>query len=238
MSSLTVNDFFSLSQYAHRNLWLEGEYVWMALSRMEKYFQTISFAAKKEKIPPSVTIDKPDQVLLGENVILEPEVYIQGPCILGRGCIIRHGAYLRGGVICGNNCVIGHASEIKHSIFLNGAQVGHLVYVGDSILGGRVNLGAGVKCANLRLDRQEIMVSFDNAKIPTGLKKMGAIIGDGCQIGCNTVINPGTLVGSESVSYPLVNIHGAIPPRSLIKPKNFEIEISPNEIARLDWLRR
>jgi UDP-N-acetylglucosamine diphosphorylase / glucose-1-phosphate thymidylyltransferase / UDP-N-acetylgalactosamine diphosphorylase / glucosamine-1-phosphate N-acetyltransferase / galactosamine-1-phosphate N-acetyltransferase len=237
MNSWTAKDFFSLGSFAHGDLWQEEEFVWKALSSLDAYFQKFPFEAKKIDVPSSVCLDRPEQILIGEGTILEPGVYIQGPCILGPGCIVRHGAYLRSGVICGKNCVIGHASEIKHSIFLNGVHVAHLVYVGDSILGNRVNLGAGVKCANLRLDRCEVKISSEGGKIGTGLKKMGAIIGDGCQIGCNTVINPGTLLGSDCASYPLLNLHGVIPPRTRIKNKNSELDLAPIEAAILNWLR-
>jgi len=237
MRTFLAKDFFSLDGFAHKDLWLEGGFVWQALSQMDEFFQNFSFDQKKTALPSNVHLDRTEQIFIGEGVVLEPGVCIQGPCILGQGCIVRHGVYLRGGVICGKNCMIGHASEIKHSIFLNGAHVGHLVYVGDSILGNRVNLGAGVKCANLRLDRHEVKVLCDGAKIGTGLKKMGAIIGDGCQVGCNTVINPGTLLGAESVSYPLMNLHGVIPSRSLIRPKSFDFDLAPLEPAILEWLR-
>lgn len=237
MSSLTAKDFFSLEHFAHRELWLDEDFVWHALAQINAYFQKFSFDRIKNKIPPNVYIDRPEQIFIGEGTVLEPGVYIQGPCILGNDCIIRHGAYLREGVICGNNCVIGHASEIKHSIMLNGAHLGHLVYVGDSILGNRVNLGAGVKCANLRLDRREVKITSKGTRISTGLKKMGAILGDGCQIGCNTVINPGTLIGVDCSSYPLLNLFGVIPPRSRIKQENFAIDIAPIETAILERMR-
>jgi UDP-N-acetylglucosamine diphosphorylase / glucose-1-phosphate thymidylyltransferase / UDP-N-acetylgalactosamine diphosphorylase / glucosamine-1-phosphate N-acetyltransferase / galactosamine-1-phosphate N-acetyltransferase len=237
MKSLTAKDFFSLDGFAHKNLWQDEEFVWQGLSRMEDYFKNFPFSQKKRVVPSHVHLDSPEQIFIDESVVLEPGVYIQGPCILGQGCIIRHGAYLRGGVICGKNCVIGHGSEIKHSIFLNGAHVGHLVYVGDSILGNRVNLGAGVKCANLRLDRREVKILAEGIKMGTGLKKLGAVLGDGCQIGCNSVINPGTLLGSECASYPLMNLHGVIPARTLIKQKNFEFELAPVEPSILEWLR-
>ncbi len=237
MKSLTAKDFFSLETFAHQALWQNEEFVWQALSRMDHYFQEFPFALELLKVPSHVHLDRPEQIFIGEGTVIEPGVYIQGPCILGPGCIIRHGAYLRGGVICGKNCVIGHASEIKHSIFFNGAQAAHLVYVGDSILGNRVNLGAGVKCANLRLDRQEVKISFKGDKIGTGLKKMGAILGDGCQIGCNTVINPGTLVGSECAAYPLTNLHGVIPSRTRIKNNQSELDLDPLEVSILERLR-
>jgi UDP-N-acetylglucosamine diphosphorylase / glucose-1-phosphate thymidylyltransferase / UDP-N-acetylgalactosamine diphosphorylase / glucosamine-1-phosphate N-acetyltransferase / galactosamine-1-phosphate N-acetyltransferase len=238
MPNFTANDFFDLEEFAHRDLWRSGEPVWAALLRVEEYFQKRKSFSIDIPIPPNVFLDQQEQIAIGKNTVLEPGVYIQGPCILGEGCIIRHGAYLRSGVICGDHCVVGHGSEIKNSILLNGVQVAHLAYVGDSILGNRVNLGAGVKCANLRLDRKEVTISHDGEKIPSGLKKFGSVMGDGCQIGCNVVLNPGTLLGPECASYPLLNLHGVIPARTRIRGKDSELELSPLETAILDWLRK
>jgi NDP-sugar pyrophosphorylase family protein len=137
--------------------------------------------------------------------------------VIGKNCQVRHGAYIRGGFICGNKCVIGHDTEIKNSIFLNGTQAAHFAYVGDSILGNRVNLGAGTKCANLRLDHGQIFVSIIGQKIATGLKKFGAIIADDCQLGCNSVTNPGTLMAKNSCSMPCINFGGFVPEKALIR---------------------
>ena len=237
MTALTAKDFFNLDSFDHRSLWETDEPVWMALHRTNDYFQKRNLFSIEIDIPASVHLENVEQIAIGEGVVLEPGVYIQGPCILGDGCVIRHGAYLRGGVICGKGCVVGHGSEIKQAILLNQTQVAHLAYVGDSILGNRVNLGAGVKCANLRLDRREVSISFEGSKLRTGLKKFGCVIGDGSQIGCNVVVNPGTLIGPECASYPLINLHGVIPARTRIKGKSAELDLAPLETAILEWLR-
>jgi NDP-sugar pyrophosphorylase family protein len=195
--------FFSGSGW---NLWREEEPVWAVLHRMEEILRRSTFQRELE-IPKGSIVE--GDVALGAGTILEPGVYIQGPC------------------------VIGHASEVKNSILFEGAQVAHLNYVGDSILGKNVNLGAGVKCANVRFDRREIRV----AKISTGLKKFGSIIGDRSQIGCNVVLNPGTLVGKDCFSYPLLNLQGVIPPRSRIRGKADEVLLEPLEIEILEALR-
>ncbi len=230
MSLLTAKLFFSLEQVCHRELWSEDESAWSALQRLEKYLLSRSSFKINIDIPAGVCVKNPESVSIGEGTILEPGVLIEGPCIIGKNCHIRHGAFLRGGVLCGDHCVVGHSTEIKHSILLDGAQAAHLNYVGDSILGHGVNLGAGVKCANLRLDRREISVYFEDQKVMTGLKKFGCILGDGCQIGCNVVINPGTLIGPHSVSYPLLNLHGFIPANSRVKGKSHEYEIETTAI--------
>ncbi|MBE3560892.1 MAG: hypothetical protein IMW89_16980, partial [Ktedonobacteraceae bacterium] len=135
----------------------------------------------------------------------------------GRGCIVRHGAYVRADTLAGENCIIGHASETKNAILLPGSSAAHFAYVGDSILGNRVNLGAGVKLANFRLDGGQITVRANNQKYATGLNKLGAILGDDCQLGCNSVCNPGTLLGPRSVVYALTSVSGYHAAGSILK---------------------
>jgi UDP-N-acetylglucosamine diphosphorylase / glucose-1-phosphate thymidylyltransferase / UDP-N-acetylgalactosamine diphosphorylase / glucosamine-1-phosphate N-acetyltransferase / galactosamine-1-phosphate N-acetyltransferase len=208
-----IGDYFSLDCFAHRNLWKEGLPVWTPLQMLDDYFKTWDFQIEIE-IPPNIYLDRPELISIGQGTVIEPGVYIQGPCIIGRDCTLRHGAYLRQNVICGDRSAIGHGAEIKHSILLDDVAVTHFNYIGDSIVGNQANLGAGVKCSNLRLDRDEISVFLYGKQIKTGLRKFGAIIGDHAQIGCNCVLNPGTLVGRECIAYPLLNFGGQIPMRS------------------------
>jgi len=217
MHFLTAQLFFDLSLYAHASLWERGDSPWGALHQLKKYLNSFPLGQIRSPIPQGVHLINPKLISIGIGVTIEPNVLIQGPCIIGDDCTIRHGAYLRENVIMGNRCQVGHAAELKHAILLDDAAVTHFVYLGDSIVGNKANLGAGVKCANLRLDRQEISVDWENQKVKSGLKKFGAIIGDGVQIGCNCVLNPGTLLGKESVCHPLLNIGGYIPPKSQIK---------------------
>ncbi|HAB99501.1 MAG TPA: UDP-N-acetylglucosamine diphosphorylase [Parachlamydiales bacterium] len=217
MDEFSPHLFFSLKRYAHQALWQDGKPVWSALQELDRYFAQIKEHRIEITIPPGVYLDRPELISIGRGTILEPGVYIQGPCILGKECVVRHGAYLRDMVICGDRCAIGHSAEIKHSILLDQANATHFTYVGDSILGNRVNLGAGVKCANLRLDRSEVSVSTQSGKVKTGLRKMGAILGDGSQIGCNCVLNPGTLIGPETLCPALTSLSGTLAPKTKIK---------------------
>lgn len=232
----STEPFFSLRKFAHRSLWQEGAFVWSALSKLEAYIKRQAFKIEIV-VPKHVHLQSPELISIGEGTVIEPGVFIQGPCIIGKHCIIRHSAYLRGPVILGDHCAIGHSAEIKHSILLDFASATHLVYVGDSILGNRVNVAAGVKCANLRFDRKGISVVIDDKKVKTGLMKFGAVIGDRSQIGCNTVLNPGTLIGRESICYPLLNVHGYIPPRSRIKGA-FEWTVDPIQERALERIGR
>ena len=188
-----------------------------AIEALLPYLESCRLGKIESKIPEGVYLENREQISIGPNVIFEPGAFIQGPCVIGAGSEIRHGAYLRGGVILGEGCVVGHAAEIKHAILLDGAHATHFVYAGDSILGNKVNLGAGVKCANLRLDRKEVSIVFEGAKVRTGLRKFGAIVGDGAQIGCNAVLNPGTILGRNALCYPLVHASGVIPEGGIVK---------------------
>ena len=157
-------------------------------------------------IPPHVFFKHQELISIGEGTTIDPTVLIEGPCMIGKNCTIRHGAFLRGPLIISDECSIGHGTEVKGSILMKNASIAHLCYVGDSIIGPHVNLGAGVKCSNLRLDRREILVGG----IPTSLRKLGAILGEGVQVGCNCVLNPGTVIGKKSLIYPLLNVGGVI----------------------------
>ena len=216
MHFLTKSLFFTLDDFAHHLLWKEGEPVWSPLQELKNYLSTNELGKIQIAIPPGVHLLHPELISIGEGTVIEPGAMIQGPCIIGDHCKIGHGAYIRKHVITGHGCVIGHCAEIKHSILLNKASVTHFSYVGDSIIGNRANLGAGVKCANLRLDRAEITVRFENTQLKSGLKKFGAIIGDEVQIGCNCVLNPGTILGKGTICHPLVNIGGYVPPHSSV----------------------
>ena len=156
-------------------------------------------------------------VTLGEGSVIEPGAYVRGPCWIGRGVEVRHGAYVRGQAIVGDGAVVGHATEVKGSIFLPGAKAGHFAYVGDSILGRDVNLGAGTKLANLRLEGDEVRVRVEGALVPTGLRKLGALLGDRTQTGCNSVTNPGTLLGRDSRVMPCVAVGGWHAARSIAR---------------------
>lgn len=210
--SLNIETYFDLSLFEHKALFIGLKRPWEALLRIEEYLASKKYEIQVE-IPSGVVLVNPESIFIGKGTLIEPGAYIAGPCYIGEACQIRQGAYIRGGLIAGKKCVIGHTTEVKNSIFFDGAQAAHFAYVGDSILGNQVNLGAGVKLANLKFDHKNVIVNgFD-----TGLRKFGAIVGDGVQIGCNAVTNPGTLIGKETYCAATLNFGGVIPPFSLIK---------------------
>lgn len=226
MNQFQPEYFFDLSAFAHAELFQGCLYVWEVLSRIQAYLKKIPLGKIEVDVPQGTYLINPELISIGKGTVLEPGAYIKGPCLIGENCQVRHGAYIRGNFIAGNGCVIGHDTEIKNSILLNKAQAAHFAYLGDSILGNRVNLGAGTKCANLKLDHKNITIRFEDQTIDTGLKKFGAIIGDDCQLGCNSVTNPGTLFGKQVFCYPCVNVGGVIRSKQIIRPTQ-KVMITP-----------
>jgi len=208
---MDVSYFFDLSTCKHRGLFEHCEDVWTIPSKIPSYFESISLGKIEVDIPDGVHLIDPAFISIGKGTSIEPGAYIKGPCVIGENCTIRNGAYLRGYVLTGDHCVLGHTSEFKNVLLLNHACAAHFSYVGDSILGNRVNLGAGTVCANLRFDKQPIVFDLEGKRIETGLRKLGAIIGDETQTGCNSVTNPGTLLGKRVCCYPCTNFGGFIP---------------------------
>lgn len=210
-------DYFDLSSFEHAALFNEDEAVWYALKNIHNYLLSLPFGPILGTVSEGAYLVNPESIAIGKGSIVEPGAYIKGPCIIGEDCQIRHGAYIRGNLIAGDRCVIGHATEVKNSIFLDDAQAGHFAYVGDSILGNHVNLGAGTKCANLRFDKHHVPIVWNGQRIDSGLRKFGAILGDRAQTGCNAVTNPGTLMGKESCLGPCATFQGVLPKNATVK---------------------
>ncbi len=167
-----------------------------------------------------------NRIRIGAGTVIEPGAFVQGPVVFGSNTEVRQGAYVRGRSIVGNGCVVGHATEIKASIMLDGAKAGHFAYIGDSILGKDVNLGAGTKLANLKMIPGTVSVRSDTGLVDTGRRKIGAILGDRTETGCNSVTSPGTLMGPRSIVYPGVAVPGAHYPRgTVVMPKKDSLRV-------------
>ncbi len=159
-----------------------------------------------------------EEVQIGPGAVVEPGALVKGPTLIGANTEVRHGAYIRGKCIIGRGCVVGHTTEMKSSIMLDGAKAGHFAYIGDSILGNSTNLGAGTKLANLKIGGTPVVIKVGDERIDTGLRKFGAIIGDGVEIGCNAVTNPGTLLGKNAMVLPVSSVRaGCYPPESMVR---------------------
>ena len=217
MNSLKPSAFFELAHFKHASIFEEIEFVWEAIPKIKKYLQEQHLGNIQTSVPQGTFLINPELISIGKGTVIEPGAYIKGPCVIGDNCTIRHGAYIRGDFLAGDDCVIGHDTEVKNSIMFNHANAAHFAYLGEAILGNHVNLGAGTKCANLKLNHAEISLHFNDQWIKTGMKKFGAIIGDYSQIGCNSVSNPGTLIGQKVYVYPCVNFGGVIPSGKTVK---------------------
>ncbi|HLH56283.1 MAG TPA: UDP-N-acetylglucosamine diphosphorylase [Verrucomicrobiae bacterium] len=210
-------DLFNLNETEHSTIFDGCNYAWEALGRIKRYLAAHLKPGLHNRCEGVAFIG--DNVCIGEGTVVEDGVMIKGPAIIGRNCQIRHNAYLREDVIIGDNCVVGNASELKNAFLFNRAMVPHFNYVGDSILGFKAHLGAGVKISNVKLVSGNVMVDVDGKPCDTGLRKFGALLGDFAEIGCNAVLNPGSIVGRGSMIYPNTNWRGVVPPNSIVKNK-------------------
>ncbi len=201
-------DLFDLSQTDHAALFEGCEHAWDALKKIKPYIAAHLRPALHHECVGRAWIG--EQVFIGAGTVVEDGVMIKGPAIIGKNCQIRHNAYLREDVIIGDGCVVGNACEFKNALLFNSAQVPHFSYVGDSILGYKAHLGAGVKISNLKLTPGNISVEWQKQVIDTGLRKFGAMIGDRGEVGCNAVLNPGTVIGRDALIYPNTNWRGVL----------------------------
>ncbi len=208
-------NLFTLSETEHGRLFAGLEFSWDALKRLKDYLNLNLRPGLNNKCEGRAYIGK--EVYIGEGTVVEDGAMIKGPAWIGKNCEIRHGAYIRENVIIGDDCVIGNCCELKNSILFNEAAVPHFNYVGDSILGHRSHLGAGVKISNIKLTKGNIFLDKDGLPFDTGLRKFGALVGDGAEVGCNAVLNPGSVLGRGSMVYPNVSWRGVLPAHMIAK---------------------
>jgi len=208
-------DLFDLTQIAHAAIFDGCDHAWDALKRIAAYLEA--------NLRPGLHNDREgvafigQRVFIGEGTLVEDGAMIKGPAIIGRNCQIRHNAYIREQVIIGDDCVVGNSCEVKNSILFNHAVAPHFNYIGDSILGYRAHLGAGVKISNVKLVPGNVTVELDGQPFDTGLRKFGALLGDLTDIGCNAVLNPGSVIGRGSLLYPNINWRGVLPAERIVK---------------------
>lgn len=212
---LAPSDYLDLQKTEHLPLFEGVTYVWESLSQIADYLKFRLKPAMHGKLMGQPFIG--NQVYIGEGTVVEPGAFIQGPAWIGRDCIVRHGAYVRENVIVGNGCVLGNSCEFKNCILFDEVQVPHFSYVGDSILGHAVHLGAGVILSNLKLDKTTIQVRFADQVLDTGLRKFGAVVGDKCEVGTHAVLNPGSILGRHCIVYPGTSWKGVLPEKSIVR---------------------
>lgn len=216
MNNIKTKDLFNCEIEYLKELFNE-EFPWSILRNIKDFIYNF----QKNGAPGFFELK--DGVFVGKNVKIAQTATIDPPAIIGDGCEIRPGAYIRGNVIVGQNCVIGNSSEIKNSILLNNVQVPHYNYVGDSILGNYAHMGAGSICSNLKADKKNIVIHAD-IPIQTDLRKIGAFVGDYADVGCGSVLNPGTVIGTHTNIYPLSSVRGVVPSNSIYKDAKTIVE--------------
>ena len=215
-------DLFDLKQTEHAAIFDGCEYAWEALKKIKAYVAANLRPGLKNHCAGVAFIGK--DVFIGEGTEVEDGVMIKGPAIIGKNCEIRHNAYIRDNVIIGDNCVIGNSTELKNALLFNNAVAPHFNYIGDSILGYKAHIGAGVILSNFKSLPGNITVEMDGKPFDTGLRKFGALLGEFAEVGCNSVLNPGSIIGRNSVIYPASNWRGILPANMIVKNKG-ELEV-------------
>ncbi len=226
MQGITVVELYNLEETIGSKL-LEGvTYPWEALPLIGNYIKELG-----------KTLDEKEYEKIGEDIWaaksakIAPTASLNGPLIVGKEAQIRHCAFIRGNAIIGEGAVVGNSTELKNVILFNKVQVPHYNYVGDSILGYKAHMGAGSITSNVKSDKTFVVVKNHGKEIPTGLKKFGAMLGDGVEVGCNSVLNPGTVIGKGSHIYPLSSVRGVVPGESIYKKQGEIVKKGNSEIS-------
>ena len=211
-------DLFDLTHTAAGEYLAGFEYPWQALKGIKDLILTLGLALGEEytEVEPTVWVHKTAKVA--------PTAFLGAPCIIGAGTEVRHCAFIRGSALVGENCVVGNSVELKNVILFDNVQVPHYNYVGDSILGYKAHMGAGSITSNVKSDKSLVVVKNGDEKIETGIKKFGAMLGDRVEVGCNSVLNPGTVIGRDSNIYPTSCVRGVVPARSIWKTGGLIVE--------------
>ncbi len=207
-----INDLFDLSHTRAAEIFAGKEYPWEVLDDIKPFIMKLGGTLPEDEF------DHPEEgVWIAKDAKVFPSAYIGAPCIIDSGAEVRHCAFIRGSAIVGKNCVVGNSVELKNVILFDNVQVPHYNYVGDSILGYRSHMGAGSITSNVKSDKTPVVVKSGDEKIPTGRKKFGAMLGDHVEVGCNSVLNPGTVIGRNTNVYPVSRVRGVVPADSIYK---------------------
>lgn len=219
MKGVTIKELYTLEETIAKDIFERAEYPWEVLPRISSFIVELG---------NTLSSDEYDKV--GENVWIAksakvaPTAYINGPAIIGKEAEVRHCAFIRGNAVVGEGAVVGNSTELKNVILFNKVQVPHYNYVGDSILGYKSHMGAGSITSNVKSDKKLVVVKSPEGNIETGMKKFGAMLGDEVEVGCGSVLNPGTVVGSHTNIYPLSSVRGVVPSNSIYKKQGEVVE--------------
>ena len=212
MEALKIKNLFTLEQTIAAQLFQEAEFPWEILPKIREFIVKLGNTLPEEEYEK-----RGENIWVAKSAKVAESAYLNGPLIIGKNAEIRHCAFIRGSAIVGEGAVVGNSTELKNVILFNGVQVPHYNYVGDSILGYKSHMGAGSITSNVKSDKSLVVIHGIETPIETGLKKMGAILGDHVEVGCNSVLNPGTVIGSNTNVYPLSMVRGFVPADSIYK---------------------
>ena len=212
MEALTVKELYTLDQTIAKDIFKDVTYPWEVLPKISSFIVELGNTLNSDEYEK-----RGENVWIAKSAKIAPTAYINGPAIIGKDAEVRHCAFIRGNAIVGEGAVVGNSTELKNVILFNKVQVPHYNYVGDSILGYKSHMGAGSITSNVKSDKKLVVVKTPEGNIETGMKKFGAMLGDEVEVGCGSVLNPGTVVGSHSNMYPLSSVRGFGPGNSIYK---------------------
>lgn len=215
MEECKISRMYNLEETIAKDLFEGLTYPWEALPKISEFIVKLG-----ESLDSSVYEKKGENIWVAKSAKVAPTAFLNGPLIIDEEAEIRHCAFVRGNAIVGKGCVVGNSTELKNVVLFNSVQVPHYNYVGDSILGYKSHMGAGSITSNVKSDKTLVVVKNGKEEIKTGLKKFGAMLGDYVEVGCNSVLNPGSIIGSHTNIYPLSMVRGVVPERSIYKNKN------------------
>lgn len=219
MEECRIKNLYNLEQTIAKDIFEGVTYPWEVLPKIEEFIISLGKTLDKNEYE-----EKGENIWIAKSAKVAPTAYIAGPTIIGKNAEIRHCAFIRGKAIVGEGAVVGNSTELKNVILFNKVQVPHYNYVGDSILGYKSHMGAGSITSNVKSDKKLVIVKNGKEQIETGLKKFGAMLGDEVEVGCGSVLNPGTVVGKHTNIYPLSSIRGVVPEHSIYKNQNEIVE--------------
>lgn len=220
-NSITINNLFNLDETIAGKVFEGCTYPWEVLPKIGEFIIQLG-----KTLPEEEYEKRGEDIWIHKSANVFPSAYIAGPAIIGKDAEVRHCAFIRGKAIVGEGAVVGNSTELKNVILFNKVQVPHYNYVGDSILGYKAHMGAGSITSNVKSDKKLIVIKSSEGNIETGLKKIGAFLGDNVEIGCGSVLNPGTIVGRNSNVYPLSSVRGVVSENSIYKNKGEVVEKS------------
>lgn len=212
MSNLKIEDLYDLQETIAAELFEGLTYPWEALPKIGDFIRKLGASLPEEEYEKVG-----EDVWIAKDATVYSSAYIHGPAIIGKGAEVRHCAFIRGNALVGEGAVVGNSTELKNVVLFNKVQVPHYNYVGDSILGYKAHMGAGSITSNVKSDKKLVVVHALEGEIETGIKKFGAMVGDQVEVGCGSILNPGTVVGRETNIYPLSSVRGVVPERSIYK---------------------